>query len=87
MSALVEVEAGDVIKIILQFCKENNLAESYTAIQKECQTSLNTVDNIEAFGSDINNGRWNVVLPQVAQLKLPKIKVENVYEQARAHFV
>jgi len=77
----LEIEAQDVIKIVLQFCKENSLTESFNAIQKECQVSLNTVDNIESFVLDINNGRWDTVLPQIAQLQLPLTKLEEVYEQ------
>ncbi|KAG2493620.1 hypothetical protein HYH03_008137 [Edaphochlamys debaryana] len=77
----LEIEATDVIKIILQFCKENGLTESFNAIQNECQVSLNTVDSVENFVSDINNGRWDAVLPQVAQLKVPRAKLEDLYEQ------
>ncbi|WIA33260.1 hypothetical protein OEZ86_006402 [Tetradesmus obliquus] len=77
----LEIEATDVIKVILQFCKENGLTESFNALQNECQVSLNTVDSIETFVADINAGRWDVLLPQIAQLKLPRAKLENLYEQ------
>eukprot|EP00238_Polyblepharides_amylifera_P004364 CAMPEP_0196575252 /NCGR_PEP_ID=MMETSP1081-20130531/4771_1 /TAXON_ID=36882 /ORGANISM="Pyramimonas amylifera, Strain CCMP720" /LENGTH=512 /DNA_ID=CAMNT_0041893503 /DNA_START=37 /DNA_END=1575 /DNA_ORIENTATION=+ len=77
----LQIEAQDVIKIVLQFCKENGLNQTYQALQTECQVSLNTVDSIETFVSDIQNGRWDAVLPQVASLKLPRRKLEDLYEQ------
>jgi LisH-like dimerisation domain len=70
-----------VIKIVLQFCKENSLHQTFQTLQNECQVSLNTVDSIETFISDVNSGRWDAILPQVAQLKLSRKKLEDLYEQ------
>ena len=69
------------MKIVLQFCKENALVQTGQALQGECQVSLNTVDSLDTFVADVTGGRWDPVLPQVAQLKLPRNKLEDLYEQ------
>ncbi len=53
------------------------------SLQNECQVSLNTVESIENFVSEINNGRWDQVLPVVSRLKLPQGKLESLYELVR----
>jgi WD40 repeat-containing protein SMU1 len=47
---------------MLQFLRENNLTSSLHALQSESGISLNTVQNIDAFSSDIHAGRWDLVL-------------------------
>lgn len=76
-----EVETGDVIKLILQFCKENNLIGTLKTLQEESQMAMNTVDSLENFMSDVSQGRWESVLPQVAGLQLPQDKSMALYEQ------
>lgn len=54
---------------------------TYTCVQEDCQVCLNTVENIEQFLLDINQGRWDTVLPQITHLRLPTEKLYDLYEQ------
>ena len=45
-----------MIKLILQFLKENALDETMKVLQQESQVSLNAVDDMERFKSDITHG-------------------------------
>eukprot|EP01040_Poterioochromonas_malhamensis_P013112 gene13112-14392_t len=65
------VDSADVVKLILQYLKENSLLTCMHQLQKDTGISLNTVDNIEQFQNDIRNGRWDSVLHQISTLKLP----------------
>jgi WD40 repeat-containing protein SMU1 len=56
-ASTLKIEARDVVKIVLQFCKENSLQRTFQTLQNECQVSLNTVDSIDTFIADINAGR------------------------------
>ncbi len=76
----LDVEATDVIKIVLQWAKESGLEETHAALSSETNTSLNAVEDIDAFRRDVLQGRWDAVLPQLATLRLPKNVLEDVYE-------
>jgi WD40 repeat-containing protein SMU1 len=53
--------------------------DSMKILQKESGITLNTVDNIENFVSDIRNGRWDSVLSQVSHLQLPSDKLVSLF--------
>jgi len=77
----IEVDSQDVIKIILQFLKENNLHKSMQALQEETNVSLNVVDNLDQLLSDIMNGRWNRVLQIVSSIGISSEALYDLFEQ------
>ena len=77
----LEVSSSDVVKLILQFLRENGLKETFQTLQDETQQTLNAVDNPAAFLSDIKNGRWEQVLPLITEMRLSVGLVQNLVEQ------
>lgn len=76
----LEVDAADIIRLILQFMKENNLKRSLQTLQEETNISLDYVENAEALISHIHNGRWDLVLSTISYIKLPENVLHVLYE-------
>ena len=77
----VEVEATDVVRLVLQFLEENKLTKSLEMLQAESQVALNTVENLDALVNDVMHGHWDLVLSAVSMLQLPQRLLADLYEQ------
>lgn len=75
------VEASDVVRLLLQFLKETSLTRTLQTLQNESHVALNTVDNVDAFITDVQQGNWESVLTVVATLRLPSPLLVDLYEQ------
>lgn len=75
------VESADIIRLMLQFCKENGLHRTLQAMQEESRVSLNTVDSLDALLGDITHGRWDLVLQAASYLTLPDGVQSDLYTQ------
>ncbi|KAJ3289110.1 Serine/threonine-protein kinase smu1 [Rhizoclosmatium sp. JEL0117] len=76
----MEVEAADVIRLIQQFLRENNLHRTLATLQDESSITLNTVESLDSFSLDITQGNWDVVLKTIASLSIPQRKLLDLYE-------
>ncbi|KAI8072192.1 WD40 repeat-containing protein SMU1-like protein [Gilbertella persicaria] len=77
----IEIESEDVIRLILQFLKENDYNEAASTLESETTIKINTLENKEAFIQEIKRGAWDIVLKRVADLRIPPRKLMDLYEQ------
>jgi len=77
----LEVEATDVVRVVLQFLKENGLSASLAALQEESGVPLNATDNVDGLVADVLAGHWDSVLATVGPMRLPQPLLADLYEQ------
>ena len=76
----VEIDASDVVRLVIQFLKEHGLSSSAAEVEKESGILCNAVEGRERLLSDIRSGKWESVLPALRDVELPKEASLEVYE-------
>lgn len=77
----LQISGEDIVRVMLQYLKENNLTKSFECLQNESEIALNTVESVEVFIGDIQQGKWDSVLSQISTMRLPREKIIPIYEQ------
>ncbi|BAM38722.1 uncharacterized protein TOT_010000190 [Theileria orientalis strain Shintoku] len=81
MDRNLDVSSEDVVKLILQYLKENGLNKTLLVMQEETGVSLNSVSNIESLIADAQMGRWSQVLDAIDTMKLSQDTLYKLYDQ------
>ena len=76
-----------VIRVVLQFLKENSLHSTFDALVQETGVHLNTVENTSLLSSAIRAGEWDLVLREVASVELSDSVQADMYEQIALELV
>jgi WD40 repeat-containing protein SMU1 len=81
MEQKVVLDSSDIIKLIQQFLRDNNMINSLKILEDESKIKLNSVDSIEGFKKDIIQGKWDLVIKNINKLDIPLNKLMDLYEQ------
>lgn len=74
------IKGDDVIHLILQFLKENNLPNAYSILRNESQLQPNFLKDADKFTECLVAGKWDYVLNEIDGMNLERGIVMNFYE-------
>lgn len=76
----MEIASADVVRLIQQFLRENNLHSSLKELTRETGIHLDTVSDISELKNGIIAGKWDAVLKELADIDIPKRNLIDLYE-------
>ncbi len=75
-----------VIRVIVQFLKENRLNASAAHLQSESKITMNCFEDRDQFKKALLEGKWDQVLQQTRDLTLSEETLQLLYEQVNLLF-
>lgn len=76
-----------MIRVLLQFLKENSLFGTFDALVQETNIHLNTIENPSQLAAAILDGQWDQVMREVATVELPDSVQGDLFEQVLLEMV
>lgn len=78
--ASAEVAADDMVRVVLQFLREQGLTTSARALQRESGVGLTGVESPGDLGAWVRSGKWEGVLSTLSWLEVPRELCIDVHE-------
>ncbi len=75
------IKLFSVIRLIVQFLKENRLNDTAARLQTESNITMNCFEDREEFKRALLDGKWDLVLHQTRNLILSDETLHLLYEQ------
>ncbi|KAJ8606926.1 hypothetical protein CTAYLR_008619 [Chrysophaeum taylorii] len=75
------VDGTDVIRMMVQFLREQGLARSAEALREESGVGMNAVENLPQFLEEVKAGKWERVMGVVRWLEVPRDLGARIIEQ------
>ena len=72
-----------LIRILIQFLRENNLNDTAKLLQKESNLNLNYIEDRREFYMKVTSGRWDEVLQEISKLNIPENVLIQLQEQVK----
>ena len=69
---MVEVDSADLVRIILQYLRENGLKKSFEALSNETGVLLDALDDKSSLILSISGGEWERVFHVLNDLLVPQ---------------
>jgi WD40 repeat-containing protein SMU1 len=74
------IKGEDVIRLILQFCKENDMLKTYNSMKEETELKDNFVKDLAGFQKAFRDGAWDVVLLELNDMTLSRGLLMDIFE-------
>lgn len=74
------IQGQDVVRLVMQFCKENGLSKTFNSLREETDVKTNFVRNVESLQKAFRAGNWDEVLLEVNDMILPRGLLMDIFE-------